>query len=513
MTQPAFERALGLDRIEGERLDLLVVGGGIVGAATAALAAERGLAVGLVERADFASGASSASSKLIHGGLRYLRMGDVGLVRQALGEAHALTTVVAPHLARPLPFLLPVYGEGPYGRPAIGAALWLYDRLARRPRSGRMLAPGQAASLIPSLRRDDLRAVGRYEDAQTNDGRLCLANLRSAAERGAIVLNYCELAALERATGGPAVATVLDRVGGATLRVEARAVVNAAGPWVDAVRRLESPRAGTSVRLSKGAHLVLAAPPEPWSAALTVPIDGSRVAFAVPWEGMLLLGTTDEPYEGDPGAVVATDADERQILAEAARALDTDVVRADAVRFRFAGLRVLPSGSARRETIVSVGPSGVVSVAGGKLTTYRRTAAAVLGALRGELGLHDVGPAERPLPGAASADAVAAEIARMRPELTAETAALLGRTYGSLAGEVLAYADDDPDALEPLAPGAPEIVAQAYYARDCEWAATADDVLRRRTTVSIRGRSTDDVRDRVERLLAPLSATEHRARS
>jgi glycerol-3-phosphate dehydrogenase len=503
-------RGQALERLAGERFDLLVVGGGIVGAGIAALAAEHGLRVAVVERADFASGTSSASSKLIHGGLRYLRLGDFRLVWESLQEARALAGTVAPHLIRPLRFLLPVYDDGPYGRAAIRSALWIYRALAGQGGEMRIVDAAEATSLVPSLRTQRLRGAGLYADAQTNDARLCLANLRAAAERGAAVLNHAELVSIERAGAGRYRSHVQDRAGGSSLSVSARCVVNATGPWVDEVRRLEDPHASRSVSLSKGCHVVLPLP-DGWSAALTVPVDHSRVSFALPWEGVLLLGTTDEPFDAAPDELAVTSEDEAQILREAGTALVPDAISSEHVLARFAGLRVLPvagrrTSSVRREVTVSRGSQGVVSVAGGKLTIYRRIAASVLDALRTELGLRRVRAAPTPLPGACDPGRLAASLRRSHPDLEGETVATLARTYGALATEVLGYANELPEALEPLAPGTPELVAQAWYARDREWALGADDVLRRRTTLALRGVQGSDVCARVERLLAMVPA-------
>ena len=330
-------RATQLERLRSRRFDLLVVGGGIIGAGVAELAARHGFAVALVERDDFASGTSSASSKLVHGGLRYLRMGHFGLVREALDEVRALSDVVAPHLVRPLRFVLPVYRGGPYGRIPIRGALWSYAGLTGAiSERGRMIAPDAAVELVPSLRRDGLRAAGLYPDAQTDDARLTLANVQSAAAAGAVVLNRAELAGLERGL------TAEVAVDGEVVEVTARAVVNATGAWIDAVRRLEDPAAGTSVTLSKGSHLVLERTAE-WDAAVTIPVEAARVVFAIPWEGTLLAGTTDAPFDGDPREAVPTDAEERQILDEVGAVVD---LSAADVRSCFAGVRVLPAGAA-----------------------------------------------------------------------------------------------------------------------------------------------------------------------
>jgi glycerol-3-phosphate dehydrogenase len=489
-------RAIGFERLRREQFDLLVVGGGIVGAGVAELAARHGFRVALVERDDFASGTSSASSKLVHGGLRYLRMGQFGLVREALREVRVLSEIVAPHLVRRLWFVLPIYGGGPYGRIPIRGALWSYAGLTGAiSERGRLIAPAAAAMLVPPLRRNGLRAAGLYSDGQTDDARLCIAILRGAADHGALVLNRAELVGLEP---GP-VALVQDGIGGATTEVRVRSVVNASGPWIDAVRRLEDGSVGTSVTLSKGAHLVLERRAD-WGAALTIPIDRARVAFAVPWQGMLLLGTTDTSFDGDARDVRPTDDDERQILEEVGLAVDRDALAA-AVRARFAGVRVLPWGAvetarASRETTFSQGRLGMLSVAGGKLTTYRRIALAVLHALRSQLALHRIDRRPQPLPGAADPAVAADALRRRHPELEEPLAAHLAAIYGTLAEEVVASGR-----LEPLADDVTELEAQVLYAREREWALTADDVLRRRTTLALTGRDSEAVRERVETLL------------
>jgi glycerol-3-phosphate dehydrogenase len=494
-------RGEALARLSAREFDLLVIGAGIVGAGIACEASRAGLAVALVDRGDFGGATSSASSKLIHGGLRYLRLGDVRLVREAHQERRALMRVVAPHLVRRLPFLLPLYHDGPYRALTVQAGLWLYGTLAGEPR-GRLVPPARAQQSVPDLRLERLKGCGLYTDAWTHDSRLCLANVRAAAERGATVLNYTEAIAIRIAGGRAAGAEVTDRLNGETVAVRARSVVNATGPWIDRIRRLEDPHARPCVRLSKGAH-VLVALDRPWSAALTIPHDHVRVSFAVPWEGMLLLGTTDTLYEGDPDALEATEDDIRQVLGEAAVALSPELVRREAVRSTFAGLRVLPDSRAatartRRETMLLDGPAGMLTIAGGKLTTYRRIALDALHALRSDLGLHRLDPEPAPLPGAADLRAAAERIAASHPQLEPQARLHLAHLYGFLAEEVLAGTEEDPSLLQPLHPDAPDIAAQVVYARTREWACTAEDVFRRRTTLALRGLAPADA----ERLIA-----------
>ncbi len=457
------ERLTSVEQLASREFDLLVIGGGIIGAGIAEAATAHGMSVALVDKGDFAGATSSASSKLIHGGLRYLRLGDVGLVREAHHERRVLMRVVAPHLVRRLPFLFPLYEDGPYRPWFVQSGIVVYSTLARAKLNG-LVDLERAQRLVPGLRGQGLRSCALYEDAWTNDGRLTLENLRAAAGRGAVVLNYAEVVS---------VAPLEVHVEGRTVRVRARSVVNAGGPWVDHVRRLEDPRAKPSMRLSKGVHVVVDGGAD-WNAALTIPHDKVRVSFAVPWEGMLLLGTTDTEFDGDPATVSVTDSDVRQVLSEAA-------IGADGLGepyATFAGLRVLPGGdgstaNAKRETVFSTGPSGMVSVAGGKLTTYRRIALDALD----HLGVRGLSRRPRPLPGAAGLDHVDWPV-----ELDAPTRAHLLHLYGSLAVEVLRPAVEDPRLLEPLVPGRPDLRAQEVYARAHEWARTDDDVLRRRTT-------------------------------
>ena len=421
MGEPAsgLGRARALEELAGRRFDLLVIGGGIIGAGIAAHASRAGLAVALVDAGDFGGATSSSSSKLIHGGLRYLRLGDVRLVREAHHERRALTKVVAPHLVHRIPFLFPLYEGGPYRPAVVQSGILVYSALARS-RLNWLVDSARARELVPPLRPDGLRSCALYADAWTNDARLCLANVRAAADAGATVLNGAEVVALRLSQGVITGAEV--RVDGSDVVVDARVCVNAAGPWVDHVRRLEDRRARTSVRLSKGVHVVVPADTE-WTAALTVPQDDVRVTFAVPWYGMLLLGTTDTPYDGDPEDVAVEPSDVEQILGEASIALDPALVTPDRVRAAYAGLRVLPAGegesvSARRETVFTRGRGGMLNVAGGKLTTYRRIALETLARLRPELGLRRVDKRPWPLPGAEGLEHVSLPV-ELEPDVRA----------------------------------------------------------------------------------------------
>jgi glycerol-3-phosphate dehydrogenase len=495
-------RADAVEQLSRRRFDVLVVGGGIIGAAIAAHAARIGLEVALVDAGDFGGATSSSSSKLIHGGLRYLRLGDVRLVREAHHERRTLTKIVAPRLVHRIPFLLPLYRGGPYTPAVVQSGILVYSGLARS-RLSWLVRPARAREMVPPLRHQGLRSCALYADAWTNDARLCLANVRAAADAGACVLNGAKVVALRMTDGRVTGAEVF--AGGAVIDVESRVVVNAAGPWIDHVRRLEDPSAGTSVVLTKGVHALVPGEGD-WTAALTIPQDGVRVTFAVPWYDMLLLGTTDTVHEGDPSDVAVEPGDVEQVLGEAAVALPRRLLAADRVRAAYAGLRVLPVGrgepvSARRETVITRGPGGMLSVAGGKLTTYRRIALGALERLRADLGLHGVDHRPWPLPGVGDAGQVGLAV-----ELEPMVRAHLLHLYGSLTTDVVAPAVDDPALLEPLHPHGPDIAAQALYAATDEWARTAEDVTRRRTTLFYRGLADEDVVRKVDELLGRAPA-------
>jgi glycerol-3-phosphate dehydrogenase len=504
---PGGRRELALDRLAEGAFDLVVIGAGAIGAATAWHAAAAGARVAVVDRGDIAGATSGASSKLLPGGLRSLAMGDLRLVGQAHAERRAHARVIAPHLVRPLDFVVPVGRDSVQPLWKLRAGVFLYGALSGfgDGRSG-AIPVADARVRVPGLAVARLGGAVLYHDHQTHDARLTLAALQAAAGRGAVVVPHAEVVGLRSEAGRVRGVELVDRLGGGRLSVPAGIVVNASGPWVDRVRRLEDPAAGTTVRLSKGAHLVLEGG-EGWTAAVTTPLPGGRVSFALPWEGMLLLGTTDEDYDGDPGDVRATDADQAQILGEAARSLAPDVVAPARVRSRFAGLRVLPvSGRAtsreRRDVVIGRGPGGMVSVAGGKLTTWRLIGARAARLALGELGMHVRRPRPAPVPGAARLDAVEGTLARDHPELDAAVRRHLAHHYGMAALDVLAPVAERPGLAERIDPRGPDIWAQVVHAREHEWAATVDDVLRTRTTVALRGLDGEEVRRRAAGLLA-----------
>lgn len=480
------------DTIEGLRareLDLTVIGGGIVGARIAYEAARVGLRVALLEAGDFGGGTSSASSKLVHGGFRYLPMGDVALVRQSQAERQVLMERVAPNLVRPMQFLLPVYEDGSKGRATVVAGLALYRALAGRGGRVGLLDRTESTRIVPELRDSGLRMCGVFEEAETLDSRLVLATVKAAARAGAAVLNHAKVIGLEL-RHNRAGSVLVD--GGADGRFEFRSrhVINSAGPWVDHVRRLDDPAAEPLVRLSKGVHLLLDC--HGWRAGVALPLGGGRVALGIPWQGMLMLGTTDSLFCGDPSEVRVTAADTEQVLDEALGFMPRESLRPDRIRSAMVGLRALPiaagdTAAARRGHLVEVGRDGLVSVAGGKLTTHRLIACDVLRRVP-EPRLAAIVPDASRLPGTGWSLDV-----ECRRGLAPDVADHLGRLYGDEAGRVLQLAAGMPRGLERIHPAGPDVWAQVAYARRSEWAVTVEDVARRRTTLAVRGLLTDEI--------------------
>jgi glycerol-3-phosphate dehydrogenase len=499
---PASGRQASLERLRGRRFDLLFIGAGIVGSRVAYEAAHEGLSVALVDAGDYGGRTSSATSKLLHGGLRYLSTGDIGLVRQLQSERHAIATRIAPHLVEPLPLVLAVEGRSPARAAKLAVALPLYAALSgfRRPLP-RRVSVDAAVELVAPLRRESVTACGVVTEVLIQDARLTLATVLAAQRAGAVAVNYARVVELERELGRVTAAIVEDVPTGERLRVAFGAVVNAAGPSVDDVRRLEWARAVPLVRLSTGVHVVVPLRGE-WRGGLAL-FDETGTAIAIPWQGMLLIGATDTPYaEGLPAPVVDP-ADVRQLLGRFADVLPREHLAASSVVHTFAGLRALPIGSvatgrASRRHVVAVGSGGMVSIAGGKLTTHRRIAMDALGHLPVE-----VRPRRRtPRDDALGQTCPSAAASLLRASLDPDVAMHLIRLYGADAPRVAAYGDQTAGALDRIDPRGPDIWAQVDFARDEEWALAVDDVVARRTTLAVRGLASAPVVEAVRGRLA-----------
>jgi glycerol-3-phosphate dehydrogenase len=491
-------RAEILTELARAPLDLLIIGGGINGAGIAREAALRGLRVGLVDKGDFGSGTSSRSSKLIHGGLRYLELGDLRLVFEACQERDLLRRRLAPHLVRPMPFLFPVYAGDSRGLLAISAGLWLYDILAtfRNIRWHRRLSRRATLALEPGLRGQGLRGAGLYYDCWTDDARLTLETILSARIEGAIVCNYVAVTALRKRAGRIEGAAVRDVISGQTVDVTASVVVNATGPWVDAIRTLDDPAAAPLLRLTKGVHIVVPRDRvgigNRHAVVLRAPAD-RRVMFAIPWGEQVLVGTTDTDHSGAPDSVQADRGDVEYLLDAVNHQFPAAALGAEDVVSAFAGLRPLvapadtqsasPSAVSREETIVT-SPSGLVSLAGGKLTTYRRVAISVVNEV--VAALHVRGDRRRfpksqshrkPLVGARASNGAAAAW----PD-----DGHLKKRYGGRIEELVPLLEADGRLREPLAPPLEDLRGEICMATNGEMAVSLEDVLRRRLHVGLR---------------------------
>lgn len=490
MTLPALgpQRERLLDALEQERFDCVVIGGGITGAGIARAAARRGLSVALLEAGDFAAGTSSRSSKLIHGGLRYLAMGDVALVRETALERKEVHRL-APHLAEPRWMLVPARSWASLLK--FRAGLGTYEALgavAEADRHQNWNAEELARS-EPLLRRERTPWACVYREYLTDDARLVLANLRDAAGSGARALNHAPVESVLVEGGRAAGVEARCAESGRRLRVRATAVVNAAGPWVEAVRRLEAPDAPPLLHLSKGVHVALPHARLPLRHVAILGAADRRSIFAIPRGEVLYLGTTDTSYPAGPDREPPVErADVEYLLEPVARHFDVAPPRASECVTAWAGLRPLvaqpgrPPAEISRKDEVLVGPAGVITIAGGKLTGYRKMAEQVVEHVAALLARPLAPTAEEPpLPGgdfAGDLDALAARLAASAA-LPADAAARLVRLYGSEAEAVVARG------REPIAPGAAVLAGEVDHGVAVEAARTLEDVVYRRTRAAL----------------------------
>jgi glycerol-3-phosphate dehydrogenase len=481
-------------RVAQDRLDVLVVGGGITGSGVALEAVSRGLSTALVEARDIGSGTSSRSSKLIHGGLRYLEQLDFGLVREALRERELMLTRLAPHLVHPVPFLYPLTHRA-LERPYVGAGMTLYDALggARSLPRHRHLTRGAALRLCPALRREALVGAVRYYDAQTDDARHTLTVARTAAHYGATVRTSTEVVRLARDAGRVVGAEIRDVESGHTALVRTAVVIACAGVWTDQVEALAGTRGRFDVRASKGVHLVVSRDRIASEIGLILRTERS-VLFVIPWGNHWIIGTTDSDWNLDLAHPAASTVDIDYLLVRVNRVLAKPLTRQD-IEGVYAGLRPLLAGESEvtsrlsREHAVGRPMPGLVTVAGGKYTTYRVMAIDAVNAAARDLERAIPGSVTDRLPllGAEGYAALVNQVAELAETYRLPTwriRGLLGR-YGSLVPEVLDAAGDDPTLLEPL-PGADEYLrAEVRYGATHEGALHLDDLLTRRTRVSI----------------------------
>jgi glycerol-3-phosphate dehydrogenase len=497
-------------------VDLLIVGGGITGAGIARDAALRGIRTALVDKSDFGAGTSSNSSRLIHGGIRYLEEGQLRLVFEASHERRVLLRI-APHLVRPLAFLFPVYRGARVPSWKLRAGMWLYDLLSlfRNVKWHRWLPAKKVRRMEPALRDRGLVGAALYYDAQADDARLVLATMRAAARAGALVANYVEVVSLLKPDGRVRGAVVRDALSGETFTIRAHVVVNATGPWSDEVRRLDDPSAAPLLRPTKGAHVAVPRRRIANEHAVTLfsPLDG-RVMFALPWGDLSYIGTTDTDADASPDALRVTADDVTYLLRSANAAFPDAHLAPNDVVAVWAGLRPLlrqdnraPSHVSREHEVIE-SAHGLITIAGGKLTTYRVMARDVVDHVSKRLHKLDGrpkmarAPTDLPLPGGETADLqVLVEAARSRGASEA-TAQHLVAYYGSEAAGVVNLVDRDRTLGEPIIAGRPEIWAEVPYAVEREMALRVQDVLIRRLHLFYE--SPEQARDQVPAVTARM---------
>jgi glycerol-3-phosphate dehydrogenase len=505
-------RAENLDRMRNEVFDLAVIGGGITGAGVALDAASRGIKVALVEKRDFASGTSSRSSKLIHGGLRYLEQWNVGLVRESLHE-RAVLSRMAPHLSRPLRFLVPVYSSSersPLGanRLKLAAGLWLYDLLAGRQNIGRhtWLAKQDALKIAPALDPAGLRGAFLYYDCLTDDSRLVIEVIKAAAQYGAVIANYSSARGFTRIDGRISSIQIEDTLDGTSFELQARIFINATGVWADEVSRLSDPTAPKKLRPSKGIHVVTPSEKFQNQTAVLIPSLGERrFLFVIPWHGRTVIGTTDTDYEGDLDEPQANAEEVDRVVRSAARAFpDANLSGADVIS-SFAGLRPLIKAGqqstkelSRKEEIFE-DEAGLITITGGKLTTWRRMAERVVDLAVG--GLETNNGTRRPrahrsvteriqLAGGTAAAAARERLADEARNFGVDIATVehLMETYGGNYRAILELTRESEELKATLVDGLPHIEAEVVYAARFEMASTVEDFLSRRTRIELLAR-------------------------
>jgi glycerol-3-phosphate dehydrogenase len=493
---PTFERPF----------DVIVIGAGINGAGIARDATLRGLSVLLVDKGDVGAGTTSRSTRLVHGGLRYLERLELPLVRESLRERQVLLHI-APHLVHPLSFLLPIYERQKRGPALIRVGMTVYDALSldKSLERHRMLSTGEALAREPGLRQEGLRGAAAYYDAQAEyPERLALENALDARRLGAVVLPYMRVSALELGAPGRVTGVELhDELHERDYRARGALVVNAAGPWVDTVLAADGlPPGPRLIGGTKGSHLVVAPfPGAPREAVYSEAVEDGRPYFVVPWHGQYLIGTTDTRYDGDLDAVHATDEEVAYLIAETNRLIPEAALGAEQVLYTYAGVRPLPApvagkdgeeGAITRSHVVhdhasgEGGVEGLLSIVGGKITTYRRLAEETVDLAVKKLGrkVDKCRTHQLPLPGGtAYAFAGFRERFRATSGLPLETADRLLRIYGTRAAEVLDYADGAPGLREPFDADSGAIGAEVVFSLRTELAETLADVIARRTLV------------------------------
>lgn len=506
-------RTVGWD-ISGATFDVVIVGAGVNGCGVARDAAMRGLRVLLLDKGDLSAGTTAASTRLIHGGLRYLEHGEVGLVRESLRERETLLRKVAPHLVRPLPMLVPIYAGQRRGRLTIRTGMLAYDLLSSSkslPRH-RMLNAAEALEHAPGLEPEGLRGAALFYDAQVEYAeRLAVENALDARARGATVLTYARVERLLVEDGAARGVGFKDLLSGTTHEARASVILNAAGPWVDEVLEGSSAEGEKLLGGTKGSHVVVRAfEGAPRAAVYAEAFEDGRPFFVVPWDDKLLIGTTDERYAGDLDRVEADELEIEYLLRETNRVLPSaQLTRAD-VLYTYSGVRPLPrvaegeeGGITRRHFIRPSRVRGLFSIVGGKLTTYRALAEGAVDLIFRTLDktAPPCQTADEPLPGAAveDFDAFRRDFAA-RSTLSPTSTARLLKVYGVRAAEVLRLAQGDAELSQVISEETGSIGAEVVHAFREELAETLADCLMRRTMLGLNGSVGLDALERAARL-------------
>lgn len=482
-------RLSNLNRL-AKPFDILVVGGGITGAGIARDAAMRGYKVALIDKGDFASGTSSKSSKLVHGGIRYLELFEFGLVFEASRERRTLWNI-APDLVRPLPFLFPVYRDARWPAWMIDAGLWMYDGLSlfRNFERHRMYSNRQIGHMMRGFDTSNMNGGAHYYDAQVDDARLTLESIRAAHVHGAWIANYVHVDGLLKDNGRVVGVTAHDVLDGQLLSLHARVVVNATGPWTDTLLQYDDPHSPRRMRPTKGVHVFVPREKVGGESAVTFPAksDG-RLMFVIPWANFQIIGTTDTDFEGDFDRVHADAADVDYIIAAVNHAFPESKIAKSDVISTFAGLRplVLQHGKTAdqtsREHEIWSTRSGLVTITGGKLTTYRSMAQELVDRV-GKRLQHEFGivPAKPCL--TARTLLIEGDGAFSSEGFPEDVVAHLQHTHGPQYGRVLEMARRDAHLAERIVEDLPYLWAEVPYAIEQEMALTIGDILSRRTHI------------------------------
>lgn len=510
------QRDEALVSLAKDQFDILVIGGGVTGVGAALDAASRGLKVALVEASDIASGTSSRSSKLIHGGLRYLEQYDFKLVREALHERELMVSSLAPHLVKPLAFFYPLH-EKFRERTYVGAGLALYDALRgfKRALPGhKHISQKKIAEIAPSLRPDIVTGAIKYFDAQVDDARHTMMIARTAARHGAVIATGVKVESLIKDGKRVIGVKARDTETGKLITIKATATVMCAGIWSDQLHELFGLKPGYHVTMSKGVHIVLPKSAIKSTEGIILKTDKS-VLFLIPWANQWLVGTTDTPYTEDRSRPLADRNDVEYIINEANKVLKPKLKIEDVIGV-YAGLRPLVSNNKDSETTklsrehtVDRSAPGFVSIAGGKYTTYRVMGKDVIDLAGVELRriVADSVTNKVPIVGADGYFALAQQVDRIAEEsgLSAESVRHLLNRYGSLISEILELIKHDPKLAKPVTKDLPYLKAEIYYAASHEGARSVDDVLSRRTRLAFEApNSAMDLVDDVAAIIAPV---------